>query len=40
MNRGQLADGERQPREDGVRAKISTDWKARIEEQARRRTSK
>ena len=34
-----LPEPQRKPCEDGVRAKISQEWKSRIEEQARRRTS-
>lgn len=34
-----LAEAERKSCEDRVRAKISAEWKARIEEQARRRIS-
>ena len=34
-----LAEAQRKPCEDGVRAKVNAEWKARIEEQARRRTS-
>jgi hypothetical protein len=34
-----LPEAERKPCEDRVRAKITAEWKARIEEQARRRTS-
>jgi hypothetical protein len=34
-----MAEAQRKPCEDGVRARITAAWKARIEEQARRRQS-